>query len=330
MDKFLTSSLPFSPNDSLLECIPNISEGKDSSVIDKIVSSISDTDGIQVLNVDSSPSANRTVITFIGEKTKLVSACTKFILTALDLIDMRFHHGVHPRLGAVDVFPIVSYKNSSIYDAIELSKKIAQSIYQQIDLPIFFYEYSSYKRTPLQDIRRGEYESLDKKLKFFPPDLGSRFNPKTGALTIGARLPLIAYNINMDSTCSIQTAKHIASLIRESGNKIQTGWLKNLKAIGWYLDDIDRVQISCNLTDYKQTPLFVVYELVRSLSKLLDTRVTGSEIVGLVPYQALTDTYRYYTKDHTTTDPTTILERASFYLNLSDISPFNIYTKVLF
>ncbi len=330
MDKFLTSTLPFSPSDSLLECIPNISEGRDSSIIDRIVSSISDTEGIQVLNVDSSPSANRTVITFIGEKTKLVSTCTKFILTALELIDMRHHHGVHPRLGAVDVFPIVPYKNSSIYDAVELSKKIAQSIQHKIDLPIFFYEYSSYKKTPLQDIRRGEYESLEQKLKTTPSDLGSSFNPKTGALTIGARLPLIAYNINMDSTCSLQTAKHIASVIRESGNKKQAGWLKELKAIGWYLDDINRVQISCNLTDYKITPLFVVYELVHSLSKLLDTHVTGSEIVGLVPYQALTDTYRYYTKDYTTTDPTTILEGASSYLNLSDITPFDIHTKVLF
>ena len=330
MKNFLTYNTHFLPSDSLLECIPNISEGKNPSLIDQIVSSISSMGGIQVLDVDSSPSANRTVVTFIGKKELLKKACTQFILTALELLDMRQHHGVHPRIGAVDVFPIVPYKNSSIYEAILLSKQIATSVYNTIDLPIYFYEYSSYLKTPLQDIRRGEYEYLEQKLKIFPPDLGGRFNPKTGALIIGARNPLIAYNINMSSNCDINTAKLISSLIRESGNKKQSGWIHNLKAIGWYLDDINKVQVSCNLTNYKQTPLYIVYELISSLSKLFNVHVTGSELVGLVPYQALLDTYRYYTKDYTTTNPVTILEEASSYLNLSDIKPFDIYSKSLF
>ena len=330
MKDFLTYKTHFSQSDSLLECIPNISEGRNRSLIDKVVSSISDMDGIQLLDVDSSSSANRTVVTFIGEKNHLEKACIKFILTALELIDMRQHHGVHPRIGAVDVFPIVPYRNSSIYEAILLSKKIASSVYKAIDLPIYFYEYSSYQKTPLQDIRRGEYEGLEQKLKIFPPDIGSTFNPKTGSLIIGARNPLIAYNINMSPTCDLNTAKLISSIIRESGTRKQAGWLKNLKAIGWYLKDINKVQVSCNLTDYKQTPLYVVYELVSSLAKLFNTSVTGSELIGLVPYRALVDTYRYYTKDYTTTDQVSILEGATSYLNFSDIKPFDIHSKILF
>lgn len=319
----------FSKKDQLLECIPNISEGKDKSKINKIVSSISSMDGIKILDVDSSASANRTVVTFVGEKSKIKEASTKFILSTLENIDMQKHHGVHPRLGACDVFPIVPYKNTCIYDAITLSKDIAQSVYSEVDLPIYFYEYSSFCHTPLQDIRRGEYEHLEEKLKSNPSDIGQRFNPKTGALIIGARFPLIAYNINMSKNCTLSTAKLIASIIRESGNKNQSGWLKKLKAIGWYLEDIDKIQISCNLTNYKQTPIFLVYELVKLLSPLLNTFTTGSQIIGLVPFEAMLDCYRYYTKDYKCKDPDLILEKTASYLGLSDIDPFDIHKKVL-
>ena len=329
MDLFSTSLDSFSKKDQLIECIPNISEGKDKSKINKIVSSISNMDGIKVLNVDSSISANRTVVTFIGEKTKINEASTRFILSTLEHIDMREHQGVHPRLGACDVFPIVPYKNTCIYDAITLSKNIARNVYTKVDLPIYFYEYSSFHHTPLQDIRRGEYELLEKKLNSNPPDIGQKFNPKTGALVIGARFPLIAYNINMAKSCTLSTAKLIASIIRESGNKNQLGWLKKLKAIGWYLEDIDKIQISCNLTNYKQTPLFLVYELVKSLSVDLNTFTTGSQIIGLVPFEAMLDCYRYYTKDYKNKDPNSILEKTSLILGLSDIDPFDIYQKVL-
>lgn len=316
------------PNNSkLIECVPNISEGKNKLIIDKIVSSL-DVEGAKVLNVDSSQSANRTVVTFLVEEKVAVKVCTNFILQALSLIDMKVHHGIHPRIGAVDVFPLIPYKNISIYETVLISHSIAEAVYKKVDLPIFYYEYSSFTHTPLQHIRQGEYEGLEEKLKTLKPDLGSCFNTKTGAMIIGARDPLIAYNVTLDRCSNIDPVKHIASLLRASGTKQLTGWVKDLKAIAWYQNDLGHYQVSCNIIDYKKTPLFLVYESVKQLASLSGIEVKGSEIIGLVPYQAMEDVYRYYTQDYLTTCKSTILQVASKLLALDP--SFDIKSRIIY
>ncbi|MEI2696517.1 MAG: glutamate formimidoyltransferase [Saprospiraceae bacterium] len=302
----------------IIECVPNFSEGQDEKLIEALSKAIEHTEGVRLLHVDPGKSTNRTVVTFAGNPEAVIEAAFQAIKLASELIDMRFHKGEHPRMGATDVCPLIPISGISMEETVAFSKKLAARVGSELSIPVYLYENSAThpSRKNLADIRSGEYEGLEEKMKNpdWEPDFGPKtFNPKSGATVIGARDFLIAYNVNLN-TKSAKLANEIAFDIRENGRPVkdpQTGKLiknqhgeilrtpgtcKSLKAIGWYIDEYGQAQVSMNLTNMQETPLHKAFEECRKSADRLGLVVTGSELVGLVPKKALLDAGVYFMK----------------------------------
>ncbi len=282
----------------ILECIPNISEGRDKKKINTILNEVGKGNKVKLLHTDIGADVNRTVITFAGEPEKVIEAAYYLVKKAVELIDMQNHTGVHPRIGAVDVCPFVPLHGITMEDTIELARNFSKRVGKELNIPVYCYGNAAFKEIHrnLENIRKGEYEGLDEKLKDpkWKPDFGPvAFIPKTGAIIIGARKLLIAYNINLD-TSNVKIARKIAAEIRESGSGGNPGKLKHVKAIGWFLKEHNITQVSTNLTEIDITPLYKVFEEVKKSAKKYNINVTGSEIVGLVPLKALIDVSDFY------------------------------------
>lgn len=284
----------------LVECVPNFSEGRDKEVIDAIAQSISDTEGVSLLDVDPGASTNRTVFTFVGAPDAVVTAALNAAKTAFQRIDMSKHKGEHPRCGALDVCPFVPVQNVSMEDCVSCAEQFGQKLAEMLQVPVYLYGAAARceSRRSLPAVRAGEYEALPEKLQKsdWVPDFGPpRFVSSWGATVTGARKFLIAFNINLLSTK--EQAHRIALDIREQGRgKDQPGLLKKVQGMGWFLDESNLAQVSTNILDFEETPLHRVFEETCSKAQELKLPVVGSQIVGLVPLQAVLDTADFYIK----------------------------------
>ncbi len=291
----------------LIECVPNFSEGSDMSIIKQITNEIESVEGVRLLDVDPGKATNRTVVTFVGEPISVIEAAFRAIKKAAELIDMRKHTGEHPRMGATDVCPLIPVANISMEETAEWAKKLGERVGNELAIPVYLYEAAQKnpERKNLSIIRAGEYEGFSKKilLSDWAPDFGKAvFNAKSGATVIGARDFLVAYNINLNTT-STRRANAIAFDVRESGRKIQNekgeeivqpGTLKSVKAIGWFIEEYGVAQISMNLTNVNITPIHIAFDEVCKKANERGVRVTGSELVGLIPLKSLLDAGRYF------------------------------------
>lgn len=279
----------------LVECIPNVSEGRRTEVIESIVSVIKEVPGVVLLDYSSDASHNRSVITMVGDPDSVGEAAFRLAKAARDNIDLNHHTGEHPRMGAIDVIPFVPIKEMSVAECVELSKKVGERIYNELSIPVFLYEESATAphRKNLAAIRKGQFEGMAEKVKQdkWHPDYGNdEIHPTAGVVAVGARAPLVAFNINL-GTSDITVADKIAKIIRES-----SGGLKYVKALGVMLEDRNIAQVSINMCNYEKTPLYRVFELVRAEAARYGVNIIGSEIIGLTPMGALIDTAEYYLK----------------------------------
>ena len=299
----------------IIECVPNYSEGRDRAVIEAIVSAISSVEGVKVLNVDPGEATNRTVVTFVGSPEAVTEAAFRGSAMAKERIDMRRHHGAHPRSGATDVLPLIPISGITLEECAALARKLAERLYKELGIPCYCYEAAAFKpeRKNLAVCRAGEYEALPEKMADpdRKPDFGGEYDDtvaRTGATNVGARNFLVAVNYNLNTT-STRRAMAIAFDVREKGRKAREGgkltgkllkdengnqiWtpgtLKGCKAIGWYIDEYGIAQVSMNITDIDATPLHVAFEEVSRAAAARGLRVTGAEIVGLVPKKVLVD-----------------------------------------
>jgi len=337
----------------IVECVPNFSEGRDLKIIDQITNTIKSVKGAFLLDVDPGADTNRTVVTFVGDPDSAMEAAFQAIKKASELIDMSKHHGAHPRMGATDVCPFVPVSGVTMDDCVEYAKKVGKRVGEELGIPIYLYEYAASKPEwkNLAEVRKGEYEGLAAREgdKYWNPDFGpNKFNTKSGATAISAREFLIAYNINLNSRDK-KKAHDLALSIREKGrfkrdknNKIVKdkddkklmvpGLFKNCKAVGWYIDEYNRAQISINLTNYKITPPHLVLEKVRELATDKGIQVTGSELVGLLPKEAILMAGKYYLNclgESAGIPEKMIIETAVQSMGLDDLSPFEINDKVI-
>ena len=278
---------------AIVQCVPNFSEGRDLEKIEKIVEPLRGVPGVKLLNYEGDKDYNRLVVTVIGEPEAVKNAVFKSIGVAKDVIDMNHHKGQHSRFGACDVCPFIPIKDMSMDDAVKLSNELGQMVGEEYEIPVFLYEASATKteRENLAEVRRGEYEGLDEKLSNpnWKPDFGPDKKHKTaGAIAIGARKPLIAYNINLDTT-NLEIAKKIAKTIRHSN-----GGYRYIKAGPVEVPERNMTQVTMNLTDYTKTAIYRAFEAVKMEARRYGVNVTGSEIVGLCPMEALVDTAAYY------------------------------------
>ncbi|MBQ9960739.1 MAG: glutamate formimidoyltransferase [Firmicutes bacterium] len=277
----------------IIESIPNISEGRNLEVVEAIVDQIRTTPGCTLLDYSSDPNHNRSVITYIGDAKAVEEASVKLAKKAVELIDLTKHVGEHPRMGCVDVMPFVPIKDATNEECIELSKVVGERIAKEADLPVFLYEMSAQKpaRRNLATVRKGQFEGMAEKVQDpeWEPDFGgARIHPTGGVVAVGARPPLVAYNLNLN-TSDVKVAQAIAKIIRE-----KDGGLNNVKAMGFMLEDRNIAQVSINMTDYRVTPLYRVTEMVKMEAKKYGVQVIGSELIGLCPMKALIDSAEYY------------------------------------
>jgi glutamate formiminotransferase / 5-formyltetrahydrofolate cyclo-ligase len=277
----------------LLESVPNFSEGRDAAKIDRIVQPFRGRDGVRLLDYQSDVDHNRTVVTIVGEPEAVREALLEAIGAAVEVIDLTRHHGQHPRMGAVDVVPLIPIRNISMAETVGFSKELARDLAGRYNLPIFLYEASasSPARRSLAAIRKGEFEGMPAKLRDpeWQPDFGPpQVHPTAGVTAVGARMPLVAFNVNL-ATDRMDIANEIALKVRHI-----SGGLRFCKAIGVELRQRGQVQVSMNLTDFSKTAVYRALELVRSEARRYGVNVVGSEIVGLVPMQALIDSAVYY------------------------------------
>ena len=290
----------------LIECVPNFSEGNDLLLIKQITDCIETADGVKLLNVDAGKATNRTVVTFVGSPEAVVEAAFLAIKKAGELIDMRTHKGEHPRMGATDVCPLIPIAGISLEETAAWARRLAKRVGEELNLPVYLYEaaQSDKERSNLSVIRAGEYEGFAQKILLpeWKPDYGRAiFDEKRGATVIGARDFLIAYNINLNTT-STRRANAIAFDVREAGRNVEEngvkvnkpGSLKSVKAIGWFIEEYGIAQISMNLTNLAVTPLHVAFEEVCKSANARGLRVTGSELVGVVPLQTMLDAGKYF------------------------------------
>ena len=276
-----------------MECVPNFSEGRDLQKIDKIVAPFRGKQGVKLLDYSNDESQNRLVVTVVGEPEPLRDAVLEAIGVAVELIDLNHHQGQHPRMGAVDVVPFIPIRNVTMEEAVALSKEVGKEVAKRYNLPVFLYEKSASAphRENLAAVRKGEFEGMAEKIKQpeWHPDFGlAERHPTAGTVAIGARMPLVAYNINLN-TPSLEIAHDIAKKIRFIG-----GGLRYCKAMGVELKDRGITQVSINMTDYTRTALYRAFELVRVEARRYGVSIVGSEIIGLVPMEALIDTASYY------------------------------------
>ena len=337
----------------IIECVPNFSEGHDKTILTSITNSIESVDGITLLDVDSGKDTNRTVITFVGSPDNVIEAAFNAIRVASNLIDMTKHSGEHPRMGATDVCPLIPIKNTTMEECVEYSNILAQKVAKELNISVYLYENSAVNedRVNLSNIRSGEFEGMAEKMKNenWKPDYGpSEMENNAGVTAIGAREFLLAYNINLN-TSDKKLASHIALNIREAGRAKRdqkgkivrdkdgvmvkvAGSLKSTKAVGWYLDEYGIAQVSMNLTNYNVTSLHDAFEEVRKEAKSIGLRVTGSEIVGLLPLEPVLRAGNYYLKKQnssTAISDKEIIHIAIKSLGLSEISNFNPEKKII-
>jgi len=277
----------------ILECVPNFSEGRDLKKIEKIVEPFRGKAGVKLLDYQNDEDHNRAVVTVVGEPQALKAAVFEAMGVAIDLIDMRRHQGQHPRMGAIDVVPFIPVKNIGVAEAVAISKALAKEAAEAYNLPIFLYEQSASRpeRQNLATIRKGQFEGMADKIKQpeWTPDFGpAQIHPSAGVTAVGARMPLVAYNVNLD-TNKLEIADHIVKKVRHIG-----GGLRYCKGIGIELKDRGIVQVSMNMTDYTKTALYRAFELIKIEARRYGVNVVGSEIIGLVPMEALIDTAAYY------------------------------------
>jgi glutamate formiminotransferase/formiminotetrahydrofolate cyclodeaminase len=337
----------------LVECVPNFSEGRDMAVIEKITSEIESTDGVKLLDVDPGKDTNRTVVTLIGSPEAALEAALKAIARAAELIDMSKHTGAHPRMGATDVCPFVPVSGVTMEECAELARRLGARVGEELGIPVYLYEHAASRpeRRNLANIRAGEYEGLPDKLKDpeWKPDFGpARFNAKAGATVIGAREFLIAYNVNLN-TRDTKIAREIAFTIREKGRLkrdeggqivrddsgkalSEPGIFKACKAVGWYMEDFGRAQVSINLVDYKITPPHLVFDECCRIAQELGARVTGSELVGLIPIEAMLMAGRHYLEKLGRTKgvpESELIHTAVLSMGLGDLYPFEPAKKII-
>jgi len=277
----------------IIECVPNFSEGRDLDRIEKIVNPFRGKDGVKLLDYQRDEDHNRMVVTLVGEPEKVKEAVIEAMGVAIEEIDMTKHEGQHPRMGAIDVVPFIPIKNVTMEEAIELSKEVAKEAASKYNLPIFLYEESASAshRTNLAKVRKGQFEGMKEKIKQeeWNPDFGpSDIHPTAGVTAVGARMPLVAFNVNLD-TNNIDIANKIAKQVRHSG-----GGLRYCKAIGIELNERGIVQVSMNMTNFTKTALYRSFELIRVEARRYGVNVVGGEVIGLVPMEALVDTAVYY------------------------------------
>lgn len=336
----------------IIECVPNFSEGRDTRVIRQITDQVQKIAGVKLLDVDPGRDANRTVVTFTGEPEAVIEAAFQAIKKAGELIDMRRHTGAHPRLGATDVCPLIPVSGVTMEEVVVYARQLGKRVGEELGIPVFLYEYAATKpeRKSLSDIRSGEYEGLEAKLKepAWQPDFGvPRFNPSAGATVIGARDFLVAYNVNLD-TDSVKQANAIAFDIREYGRaKTENGKvvpddkgrpirvpgsLKHVKAIGWYLKEYGIAQVSINLTNINETPVHIVFDECCRRAAGRGVRVTGSELIGLIPLKCLLEAGKYFLeKQHGSAGASEeeLVKIAVKSLGLDDLSPFDPDRKII-
>ncbi|HNR69323.1 MAG TPA: glutamate formimidoyltransferase [bacterium] len=337
----------------LIECVPNFSEGRDANKIEAIAAAIRDVDGVALLDVDPGKDTNRTVMTFVGPPEAVLEAAFQGIQKAAQVIDMSKHHGAHARLGATDVCPFIPVSDVTMDECVDLAVKLGRRVGNQLVIPVYLYEFAASReeRKNLATIREGEYEGLAEKLQHpdWQPDFGvGIFNPRSGAVVIGAREFLIAYNINLN-TRDEAIARDIAFAIRERGrakrdsdNNIlrdekgeiiyEPGIFPAVKAVGWYMDDFGRAQISINLINYKVSPLHLVFDECCRLAEERGVRVTGSELVGLIPLQAVLAAGRHYLTMQGKTagvPESELIHIAVLSLGLDDLYPFKPEEKII-
>ena len=277
----------------ILECVPNFSEGRDLKKIEKIVEPFRGRDGVKLLDYQNDEDHNRSVVTAVGEPEALKAAVIESMGIAIKHIDMRSHQGQHPRMGAIDVVPFIPVKNVSVEEAVKISQATAKEAAAKYELPIFLYEQSASQpeRQNLATIRKGQFEAMAEKLAQpeWKPDFGpAQIHPTAGVTAMGARMPLVAYNVNLD-TNQLEIADLIAKKVRHI-----SGGLHYCKGIGIELKDRGIVQVSMNMTDYTKTALYRVFELIRMEARRYGVNVVGSEVIGLVPMESLIDTAAYY------------------------------------
>lgn len=276
----------------ILECVPNISQGRDKTVIEACCDAVRSVPGVTLMDYSSDENHNRSVLSFLGAPEGVVEAAVRLAKTAAERIDLRSHRGEHPRMGAVDVIPFIPLRGMDESEAVECSRTAARRIWEEAGIPSYLYEDSAtvQHRKNLADIRRGEFEGLAEKtlLPEWQPDYGVGFHPSAGVTAVGARFPLIAFNINL-STSDVAIAARIARTIRQSG-----GGLACVKALGISLHSRGIAQVSINMTNYTVTPLYRVVELVRAEAKRWGVSIVGTELIGLAPMRALADSAAYY------------------------------------
>ncbi|MEY1637998.1 glutamate formimidoyltransferase [Tenuifilum osseticum] len=340
----------------LIECVPNFSEGRDMTIIKQITDEIEAVEGVKLIDVDPGKATNRTVVTFVGTPDEVVEAAFRATRKAMEFIDMSKHHGAHPRFGATDVCPLVPVANITMDEVVEYARKLAKRIGEELGIPVYCYEYAAFeeKRRNLANCRAGEYEGLPKKLQdpAWKPDFGpSQFLPKTGAIAVGARNFLVAYNVNLNTT-STRRANAVAFDIREKGRpkrvgnpvtgKIATdengneiwvpGSLKACKAIGWFIDEYGIAQVSINLTDITVTPIHVAFEEASKKAAERGLRVTGSEIVGVVPLSAMLEAGKYFLRKQQRSlgiPDREIIKIAVKSMGLDELYPFDPDKKII-
>ncbi len=340
----------------LIECVPNFSEGNDLSVIKQITSEIEGVEGVKLLDVDPGKATNRTVVTFVGAPREVITAAVRAARKAAELIDMSLHHGEHPRFGAIDVCPLIPVANITMEETVLQAHELARRLGEEVGLTIYCYEHAARteQRRNLALVREGEYEGLEDRLASpdWKPDFGpATFNPRSGATAVGARAFLIAYNVNLNTT-STRRANAIAFDVREKGRKKREGnpltgpivkdekgedvWnpgsLKSVKAIGWFIKEYGIAQISMNLTHLGVTPVHVAFDEVCEKARLRGVRVTGSELVGLIPLQAMFDAGRFFLRKQqrsTGVSDEELIKIAVKSLGLSDLYPFKPDEKII-
>ena len=338
---------------AVIECVPNFSEGRNMDIIKQITNEIEAVEGVRLLDADPGKTTNRTVVTFVGNPYVVIEAAFRAIKKAGELIDMAGHTGEHPRMGATDVCPLIPVSGITMEETVEFARMLGQRVGTELDIPVYLYEYAAsapYRRN-LADIRSGEYEGLANKIVLpeWQPDYGrAAFNARSGATVIGARDFLIAYNVNLNTT-STRRANAVAFDIREKGRQKkdekgksvkdahgdavwEPGLLKNVKAIGWFIEEYGIAQISINLTNMHTTPLHVVFDTACQRAQARGMRVTGSELVGLVPLQALLDAGKYFLEKQQRSvgvSEAELIKIAVKSLGLDELTPFDPQKKII-
>ena len=291
----------------LMECIPNISEGRRMELVNEFADIVRAVPSVTLIDYSSDASHNRSVFTFLGDPEQVMEAAFRFAKHAVEKIDLRVHEGEHPRMGAVDVIPFVPIRDMDMAECVELSKKLGERLAKELDLPVFLYEESASAphRKNLAAIRKGQFEGMAEKVledQWHPDFGGNRIHPSAGVVAVGARQPLIAFNINLD-TPDVSIAKKIAKIIRE-----KDGGFRAVKALGVMLEERNIAQVSINMCDYKQTPLYRVLEFVRFEAARYGVHVVGTEVIGLAPMMAFVDAADYYLQIEKFDAPKQVLE----------------------